>query len=781
MPVSTPPDPKKPATAKAAAASAAGIAPAGAATPPVPQSESMVRSLEQFITTVISEQVTSMLDGADEILFEMANKATDNNEQRLYLDTLRVIRHEKPRLLRTFQDNLKQSFAEGRMDRAASNVDLDDLDSWSLRSADDVEETVAVTNLESKAGSLYQQEIFELENRLETLAQRGGESVSSKLLMPGRIFEAMRDSLKTMEVDFPVKLVVYRLAERTLLSNLRQVYVGANQMLASRGYEAKRIKSPSRPAPAAPQAPARAPAGMPGGEFGLGSGAAGDAPAWAPAGPSGSPEWNPSMAGGFSGGPSMPAAGGPAMNWGGAPAPAPGGAAAWPSGLSAQRLLAGFAPVAGAAVQGATYTDSQLATEMASAINALSHGRSMDTWMPASNLALTGRMFDSLYQDRLLTEEAKPLLHRLQYPVMKTALADPEFFKEPYHPVRKLVHDVFEMLASVAKPHSDDIHRLSSLIDSVLHEFEVSPERLSRPENRAPAVTEEQAAKFLADQEKRIAEHNAHTIEKVRRLVAMELNLRTASRSVPDAIRPLLLSGFGPMLAHNMLRGGIDGIAWKESMELLDRMFDSLDPAKQHPPAVRQAAESAITFEIGQRLLDMGLPNSKVQRLVVGLADAYKAQARAAPPPAAPASSRPTAAAAETPAAAPAPEPLPVETLSADARARAAARHALTSILTVGSWFQVWDSSQNQRRWLKLHQYFPTQDTVVFDDFLGENHLRIRSSVFTHDLIAGRSAPVDPNPTVRRALELLAPVASELPKSSEPPQWMPADASKALH
>jgi hypothetical protein len=204
------------------------------------QSEGMVRALEQFITNVVGEQVTSMLDSADDILFEMANKAQDNNEQRLYLDTLRVIRHDKSRLLRAFQDNLKQSFADRRLQRSAANVDLDDIDSWSLRSADDIEETVTVGNLETKAGSLYQQEIHELENRLETLSQKAGESVPSKLIMPGRIFEAMRDSLKSMEMDFPIKKVVYRLAEQALLSNLKQVYVGANQMLAARGYEPRR-------------------------------------------------------------------------------------------------------------------------------------------------------------------------------------------------------------------------------------------------------------------------------------------------------------------------------------------------------------------------------------------------------------------------------------------------------------------------------------------------------------------------------------------------------------
>ena len=102
---------------------------------------------------------------------------------------------------------------------------------------------------------------------------------------------------------------------------------------------------------------------------------------------------------------------------------------------------------------------------------------------------------------------------------------------------------------------------------------------------------------------------------------------------------------------------------------------------------------------------------------------------------------------------------------------RAAARHALTSILVTGSWFQVWDASHQQKRWLKLHVYAAAQDSVVFSDFLGEHHLSMRVATFAHDLVAGRSAPVDPNPTVRRALALLPPLAAELPETGDKPHW----------
>ena len=690
------------------------------------QSENLVRALEQFMSTIIGDQLTAMLDSADEILFEMAEKAGNGNEQRLYFDALRVIRIERARLLRTFQDNLQQAFAAGRNERSAAGIDLDDMDNWSIQGSEETEEIVAAANLESKASALYQKELFELENRLETLSSRSAQEVSPKLIAPARIFDAFRHTVKGLEVEFPIKQVIYRLAERSLLGNLGQVYTGANQMLEARGYEPSRYRPPSSRAEATPSTPAAAPA--PADAMGAAGASAGGS-AYAPPGGGG----------------------------GGAGA----SSTAWPSGLSASRLMEGLATAGkpGGAVQ--SYTDSHLAQDIGAALDAMSQGRPYSGWIPPSNVALTGQMFDTLYQDRQLPEAARPLLRRLQYPVMKTALADSSFFSNPQHPVRKLVHDIHGMLASADSASEQEIGRLADLIEHLLRQFEVAPERLNRSAERAPAVSEEQADQFLAEQKERQAAHRAQILEKVRRLVAQELKLRTSAHRVPETVMPLLLSGFGPLLAVNVLRGGMRGIPWKESIALLERVLASIEPGLL-PHEHQSAEEAEIVTSITERLIGIGLPHEKVQKLVAALLEIYQKQAleqavhpvvglnTAVPPP-----------------------PPPV---SPEVQAAAAAQQALSVILTTGSWFQVWDAPNNQRRWLKLHAYMPARDAIVFDDFTGENHLRIQASTLIRDLIAGRSAPVDPNPAVQRSLTLLSPLAAMLPASDATTVWQPAAA-----
>lgn len=724
------------------------------ATPGKP--ESLVRALEQYMSSVVSDQLTAMLDSADEILFEMAEKAGNGADQRLYFDALRVIRIERARMLRSFQDNLQHAFADSRTERAAAGIDLDDVDSWSVQGSDETEEGVAVANLESKAASMYQKELYELENRLETMAEKSPNSVSPKLVAPAKIFDAFRHTMKGLEVEFPIKLVIYRLAERSLLGNLGQVYTGANQMLAQHGY-----------APASPRARLGAPsprsdassggAGAAGGgasqSGGYGGGASSGAGAMGATG--GGPAWGSPApgAGGFSGG--------GAPNWGAA---ADSGSAAWPSGLSASRLLDGLSGVAGSNVSAQAYTDGQLANDIGAALDAMSQGRPYSSWMPQANLALSGQMFDSLYQDRQLPETLRPLLKRLQFPVMKTALSDPGFFKSSQHPVRNLVHEIFDMLASADAASEGEVQRLADLIEYLVRQFEVAPERLNKPENRAPAVSEDQAEEFLAEQKARQAGQRGKTLEKVRRLVAQELKLRTATRAVPESVMPLLLSGFGPLLAVNALRGGIHGIPWKESIALLERLLASIEPHKL--PSLHQSAEEAdIVTSVTERLIGIGLSHEKVQKLVAALLDIYQTQALelAVAPVVGMTSSHPA-----MPATPVTPQ------ISPEAQAAANAQQALTAILVIGSWFQVWDAPNDQRRWLKLHAYIPARDMVVFDDFMGENHLRLPASSLIRDLIESRSAPVDPSPAVQRSLKLLGPLSAMLPVSSELAVWQPA-------
>jgi hypothetical protein len=447
---------------------------------------------------------------------------------------------------------------------------------------------------------------------------------------------------------------------------------------------------------------------------------------------------------------------------------------AWGAGMDVNRLMEALSRPSGTAPAASVYTDAELAGEMAETLHALAQGRSFRSWMPAQNLALVGRMFDNLYRDPRLPGPLKPVLGRLQYPVMKAALADNEFFEKPDHPVRVLVNDVFEMLTGARGARPADVKRLEELIENVLREFDVDPSRFSRMQQPPRTLSDGEADKFLNQQSDRLWDHRRKILQKVRRLVAQELQLRTVGRRVPQSVMPLLLSGFGPMLAVQFMRGGADCTEWHESIELLEELLDSLQPGQQTQGAERESRQSGIEAALSTRLISVGVAESKVQDLLAGLVLAYQEMAEdgfaAASVGSAVDIDLTDVGGGEELMPPPAPEPR----RDVEAENLAIAEQALTVILTSGTWFKVWDVTKSEQRWLKLSQYYGAQDIVVFTDFSGQNLMRMRAMALVNDLLHQRSEPVDPDIVVQKSLKLLGPLATAAALCEEVPQWMPA-------
>jgi hypothetical protein len=78
-------------------------------------------------------------------------------------------------------------------------------------------------------------------------------------------------------------------------------------------------------------------------------------------------------------------------------------------------------------------------------------------------------------------------------------------------------------------------------------------------------------------------------------------------------------------------------------------------------------------------------------------------------------------------------------------------------LLRGGDWFKVWCADARNCRWLKLVSHYAGADTLVFEDFGGDNCLKMSAKAFLADLAGGRSAPVDPDPSLAQLLPLLGP------------------------
>ena len=747
---------------------------------PTAHSNPIVAALQGMAVSVLTEQLREMFEKADDILFDSAEKARGGDEQRVYLDTMRIVRVQRAKIIKAFQEALAQALSKIGVEPADETAqDLEDINQWSLQDGDVLEERLAVSNMETKAASLHAHELVELQRRLSRLSEMSPGGVSEDSMSPARIIRAFQNSMKGLQVEFPIKLVIYKLFDRVVVGRLSEVFVGANQLLAVHGIEPKADASRDY----------RVPAGGGGASSAAGAAAPGGAPAWAAgldastlngfmdvggAGVAGFPPGLPRMGqgqgpmpgllpsmagGGLTGQPGMP---GVAANWMGAGV----SAGAWPA--------YGGAP-------GPDYSDALLAQDIAQILQSYSQGQTPNTpsWLPPQNVALVARMFDSYYRDPRLSEHLKPWLARLQMPVMKTALADPQFFSDPAHPARRTANDLFEMLlqfgSADAAPPPRVLNDLQGLIEEMAQAFSLDATKLKASQS-AP-VDDQTADSFLREQEEQTHQRNRAKLERVRRVVAHELRRQIGERSIPPGVMRLMLSGFGPLLCLDYIRSGVQGESWNQTMGLVERVLRSLEPSAASP--TESATEEAeIVAALSRRLATIGFSESKLEEVLAGLVQAYleRPLLPSAPPDTGRMSSGTPA--AEVPMTSPASTAAAPESAAPLTRALSPEKEMqglLSIVLIPGGWFTVWDEGEKIKHWMRVHSYYPSQNTVMFVHYMDERYLRLPANAFATDLIQGRTAAIDPSRELQNAIDRLLEIPFQ--RASEAVVWVNADGS----
>lgn len=704
-------------------------------TPPQGAGNPIVSALHQMAVSVLGEQLRQMFEKADDILFDSAEKARGGEEQRLYLDTMRIVRVQRSKIIEAFQDSLTAALSritEPEEPEKEDVADVNDISQWSLQDGDALEERIAVSNMESKASTLHAHELVELQRRLSRLAELSGGSMSPDAMSPARIIHAFQSSVRDLQIDFPIKLVIYKLFDRVVVGRLSEVFVGANQLLAVHGIE------PSDAVFDESQAE------MPAGAVEAGYAAHGSAPA----------ALDPMTLGGF---------GAAAMGNAGTMAAAQqmsGGAGlgavpmqgvpqyAWAQGMGAGVAVPGL-PMA-------AYNDALLSQDIAQILTSYAQGQTpaqAHQWLPPQNVALVARMFDGYYRDPRLPDAYKQLLSRLQMPVLKTALSDPSFFSNPAHPARRAPNELFDMLlqfgSGEAAASPQVVSDVQGLVDELVRTFNLDPARLA--EANAPSVDDEMADSFLRDQERLQQQKNRAKIERIRRIVAHEIRRRVGDRQLPAGVMRLLLSGFGPLLCLDYIRNGVEGASWNHTMMLVDRVLESLVSSAGSESS---AGRSELITTISRRLSSIGFSDEKMQDVIDGLLGTYDDLDAAVP------------ASSEVDA--------PTEVAAVKRLTPEQELLGLLGILLVpGGWFTLWDAHAKAKHWVRVKAYYPAQNSVLFSHYMEERFLRLRASAFATALIDERAHAIDPAPELQNAIARLGELNFE--RVSDTLQWTAAD------
>ena len=177
----------------------------------------------------------------DDTLFGMAEKADTNQNQTLYFETMRSIRKQRNLVFNDFFNSIKSSFKQFKNNKfnyfdleSNENSDTKSL-SLSLIDEKELDETLAITNLINKSDMVYHRHLYAFEKRFSVLASGIELNATQIPISPHVIVNSFAQCLKKLDVSVTIKLIIYKMFERSIMGQLNDIYTHVNEHLATKG------------------------------------------------------------------------------------------------------------------------------------------------------------------------------------------------------------------------------------------------------------------------------------------------------------------------------------------------------------------------------------------------------------------------------------------------------------------------------------------------------------------------------------------------------------------
>ena len=203
--------------------------------PTLGQAKALVAECYSLTSKYLIPLLKEMLDRADDSLFELADKAENNNEQGLYFDAMREIRRARPLIENIYQQCINKSFDEVFHPPVKAGPTLVDMDELTLVEHDNMEESMAIQGMVDKIRNRQQWELNALEKRFTHLFECSGVENDNYPLNPRIICDAFQEAISEFDSDIKIRLIIYKLFDRYVVSNVGPLYEAANRLLINAG------------------------------------------------------------------------------------------------------------------------------------------------------------------------------------------------------------------------------------------------------------------------------------------------------------------------------------------------------------------------------------------------------------------------------------------------------------------------------------------------------------------------------------------------------------------
>ncbi|MEX0731592.1 MAG: DUF1631 domain-containing protein [Aquisalimonadaceae bacterium] len=530
-----------------------------------------------------------MLDQVDDALFDRAEKADSNEAQTAYFDAMREARLKRREIERRFEQALsahhedpESAHVSAASTRAPGHSEL------SLLDHDELEESLAVETMVSKARGNQVQRLVHICQRLNGLAGRDIYNENSNPVDPRQIASAFETAVDVLNADIKSRLVIYKLFERHVVGQLGGLYEEINRLLVDAGIlpeirpaakrpsgEAIRRRQEARTEISRNQAQGllQTLQQLLGLEVDANTTGGGDERE------RGSAAW--SVEGQEQDGDGAPGQGATVFSIG--------DVVSVLSGLQQMPEESDDDPAL------LTFADIRHKLRSGLARRGSGHLGPVEN----STIEIVGLLFDNILNDTNLPDRIKALLARLQIPILKVALVDPSLFSRASHPARRLVNEMARAGVSWSdsgQPGGDPLYRrIESIVNHILAEFsdDISLFQRSLEEFESFLGDERERARQIEERTRQAAEGRAK-VDGAREQVDEELRLRIGGRQLPDVVHRLLDQAWSKVMFITLLKEGSDSDQYRAQLGVVEQLIWSVEPKNSHDERKRLVSEIPV-------------------------------------------------------------------------------------------------------------------------------------------------------------------------------------------
>ncbi|MGR9093211.1 MAG: DUF1631 family protein, partial [Gammaproteobacteria bacterium] len=200
------------------------------------RSAELLTECQRLASERLPGSLKTVLDKADDALFELANKADSSQRQNLYFDAMRELRLKRDsfeaRFIASFNEEFEDSIDRDKAVHSALRL-APELE-LTLVESDEVEEFLALTSFVESVRAKCKHQLFHLDRRMGYLLGQPDLADKDNPLGPQVIGSAFRTACQQLESEIEVKLTLFKMFDKFAGAGIHQMYSDLNDHLIRR-------------------------------------------------------------------------------------------------------------------------------------------------------------------------------------------------------------------------------------------------------------------------------------------------------------------------------------------------------------------------------------------------------------------------------------------------------------------------------------------------------------------------------------------------------------------